>query len=386
MTKTVKIIWISRIILSTIAIMALLFAGYCFGGKISVKKSFMYIIGYGSGMPLNNNESDTVKNTDSHSVLPLIKEELLAELLYEAPQPPETEKPAETPEKPTDIPQILTPEQLYAPDYSSVPENENKVVPIDMSDGQTAGSLKYKNQSNYQPDINTLSKSEYPIQRAIPTSAGGSNEPLVLIIHTHGTECYIDEGKLSYTAETPTRTQDTSKNVVAVGQALADTLNSNGIPTLHDTTMHDKDSYSAAYDNSERAVIEYLKKYPSIQYVFDVHRDSLVRSDSSKLKPVACIDGKAAAQVMLVVGTNSMGANHPNWMQNLTVASIFQSHIIQKYGNLMRPINLRGASFNAEHAPGSLLIEIGSCGNTLSEAKQAAILFGNAISEIILKS
>ncbi len=266
-----------------------------------------------------------------------------------------------------------------------IPDGEFPVVSLDMSEGQTPNNLTYKNQSNYTPDINTLAQNEYPLKLASSVSTNSANEPIVLIMHTHGTECYLPEGKISYSDTTPTRNQDATQNVVAVGKKLAETLTNTGIPTVHCETMFDSESYSSAYTNSEKAVIEYLKKYPSIQYVFDVHRDSIVKQNKEKVKTVTEINEKKYAQAMFVVGTDSSGANHPNWEKNLTVASIFQYALVEKYPSLMRPLNLRAASFNAEHAVGSVLIEIGTCGNYLSEAKNTAELLGNVISEIILK-
>ncbi|MBR6681524.1 MAG: stage II sporulation protein P [Clostridia bacterium] len=265
-----------------------------------------------------------------------------------------------------------------------IPEGELPVVSLDMSENQSPDNLIYKNQSNYSPDINKLSQSEYPLNYSSPAITGKPSEPLVLIIHTHGTECYLPEEKISYSDTTPTRSSDISQNVVAVGKVLADTLNAKGIHTLHCETMFDEQSYSSAYTNSERAVVEYLKKYPSIQYVFDVHRDSIVNDKGEKIKPVTEIDGISYAQTMFVVGTDSSGANHPDWKKNLTVASIFQYALVENHPSLMRPINLRAASFNAEHTIGSLLIEIGTCGNYLSEAKNTAVALGNTIAEVIL--
>ncbi|MBE6670729.1 MAG: hypothetical protein E7593_00835 [Ruminococcaceae bacterium] len=273
---------------------------------------------------------------------------------------------------------------IAPPSNEPLPEGVYPISSIDMSEQQTIENLIYKNESKYSPDINNLIKQEYPLKYSKQASTNNDASPLVLIIHTHGTECYMPENSATYTADTPTRTTDINNNVVAVGRAFADTLNNNGIPTIHCETMFDAQSYSESYNLSEAAVMEYIKKYPSIQYVFDIHRDSIVKTNMEKLKPVTTINNESVAQAMLVVGTNSSGANHPNWMNNLTVASYFQYSLIEKYNTLMRPINLRSASFNAEHAPGSILIEIGSCGNTLSEAKRCAVLLANTISEVIL--
>jgi stage II sporulation protein P len=266
----------------------------------------------------------------------------------------------------------------------TLPANSFPIISLDMRDNQKPNDLKYKNESKYSPDINELLKRDYPLNYAKTVSSNNETQPLVLIIHTHGSECYSPEGVQAYTADTPTRVLDTASNVVAVGEVLADELNSRGVHTIHCTTMFDAESYSDSYNLSEKAVKDYLAEYPSIQYVFDVHRDSITRANNEKIKPLTKVNGINTAQAMFVVGTDSGGANHPNWLNNLTVASHFQNKLIEKYGNIMRPINLRKASFNAEHAPGSLLIEVGSCGNTLSEAKNCARLLGETIAEIIL--
>ncbi len=281
-------------------------------------------------------------------------------------------------------PEEIKPPENNGQDITETPtQNGFPIIALDMSEGQTADRLLCKNESKYSPDINALTKNEYPLKYTQNTSTNGENAPIVLIVHTHGTECYSPEDTAFYTDSTPTRLHDKTNNVVAVGKVLADTLNSHNIPTIHCETMFDAESYSNSYTLSENAVQEYLKKYPSIQYVFDVHRDSIIRNANEKIKPLTLIDNVPTAQAMFVVGTDSKGANHPNWTNNLTIASIFQYKLVEQYSTLMRPINIRSASFNAEHAPGSILIEIGTCGNTLQEAKNCAKLLGQTIAEII---
>ena len=132
-----------------------------------------------------------------------------------------------------------------------IPENALPVIEIDMSEMQSADNLIYRNESKYSPDINSLAASDYPLKYSQSASTGTDFQPLVLIIHTHGTECYLPEGAAYYTPDTPTRSYDTEQNVIAVGKTLADTLNQNGIDTLHCETMFDKESYSKSYDLSE---------------------------------------------------------------------------------------------------------------------------------------
>lgn len=269
-------------------------------------------------------------------------------------------------------------------DSEPLPEGVFPVIALDMSENQSATDIVCKNESKYSPNINTLLQSSYPLSYSKTVSSADNTQPLVLIVHTHGTECYLPDNTVTYTADTPTRTTDTQLNVVAVGRVLAEELNKKGIPTIHCETMFDQYSYSESYNLSEKAILEYLAAYPSIQYVFDVHRDSIVGANGEKIKPLTSINETDTAQAMFVVGTDSSGADHPNWLDNLTVASYFQSKLIERHGNILRPLNLRAASFNAEHTAGSVLIEIGTCGNTVSEAKNCASLLGQTIGDIIL--
>ena len=54
-----------------------------------------------------------------------------------------------------------------------------------------------------------------------------------------------------------------------------------------------------------------------------------------------------------------------------------------RFGDLMRGVNLRGASFNEQLAERYLLVEVGSAGNTLDEATYAGALLGKALAETI---
>lgn len=264
---------------------------------------------------------------------------------------------------------------IYSYDYTKRRAGELALLPYDLS-GKQPGELLLTNTTAYEIDPSDYPDRDYPITSSI------TEEPLVLIVHTHGTEAFAPEGEVSVKAGS-SRSSDPEKNIVAVGRVMSDLLNESGIPTIHCETMHDLESYRTSYDLCADTIREYLAKYPSIKYVFDVHRDAIVRQNGDIVKPVCNINGSLSAQVMLLVGTNEKGADHPEWESNLTIASKLQSKLIQKYKNFARPINIRGASFNEQFTKGSLLIEIGSSGNTLSEAKYAAKLLTYSIIEMI---
>ena len=259
---------------------------------------------------------------------------------------------------------------IYEYDRSKLKDGELALLPYDLSGGAAYGEVLLSNTTAYTPNIQTALSCDYPI----PTELDKYSEeaPLVLIIHTHGTEAYSPEGARSTTPSAIQRSSDTSENMVAVGAVMAELLNDAGIPTLHCEIMHDLESYTRSYDLAADTIQKYLNEYPSIEYVFDVHRDAIVRTNGDLIRPVTSINGEIAAQIMLLVGTNEKGADHPNWETNFTIAAKLQSRLTQSYSKFARPINIRGASFNEQFTPGSLLIEIGSAANSLSEAKTAA--------------
>lgn len=290
---------------------------------------------------------------------------------------------------------------LYSDELSLVEEKENTetevsnrsaegeypIISLDMSSGARGGEvLIHDTGSGAAVDIQSVLSSPLPSSLASNdiNQLSSAQKPLVLIIHTHATECYTDEGMASYSENTAFRSSDKSKNMVAVGKVLCDTLNSYKIPTIHCETLHDEADYNSSYSNSLESVKYYLAKYPSIKYVFDVHRDAIIRENGDLVKTLYTQNGENTAQVMTLVGTNSAGADHPLWRDNLNLALKLQQALSSNYDGFARPVNLRAASFNQQYAPGSLLFEIGSCGNTLAEAKKAAVNLGESLAKIIL--
>lgn len=239
--------------------------------------------------------------------------------------------------------------------------------------------LNLINRTKFNVDIGSYAERDFPIDNPSDTS----KKPLVLIVHTHGTESYLADRTNYYFAEETFRTHEAERSVVAVGAVLAEKLSAAGINTVHDTTMYDIDDFNKAYTYSKKAVAEWLEKYPSIKYVIDLHRDAIFDSDGIGQKPIAQIDGTDAAQVMFVIGTNEGGAAHPEWRENLTVAVDVQQRMNDLYPTLARPLCLRSASFNQQLCAGSLLLEVGSCANTITEAKNAVLLFADAYIEMI---
>ena len=210
-----------------------------------------------------------------------------------------------------------------------------------------------------------------------------TDAPQVLIVHTHTTEAYMPYDAGYYNARDRERTTDHARNVCAVGDALVETLTANGIAAIHDTTVHDA-PYSGAYNRSAKTVQSYLEKYPSIQVVLDLHRDALMEGQTGLVKPTVTIDGKKAAQMMIIAGALSTDAlPNPHWQQNLALAAKWQKLLTARYDGLMRPLSTVGSRYNQHLHAGYLLVEVGSEGNTVAEAEYSGELLGKTLAELL---
>lgn len=239
------------------------------------------------------------------------------------------------------------------------------------------GGMTLKNQTDYDIDIQSL------LQEG-PATQLPAGQPQILIIHTHSSEAYTPAGADLYDASDTCRTEDTNYNIVRVGDVLTASLENAGLNVLHDRTIYDYPSYTGSYSRSGDAILSYLDQYPSIRIVIDLHRDALC-SDDVVYKTVAEIPDKACSQVMILCGTDSTGLYHPYWKDNLRLAVYMQNAVNEAHPTLMRPITLVNERYNQHLTTGSLIVEVGSSGNTLQEAINAVQLFGDSVGPALAK-
>lgn len=236
----------------------------------------------------------------------------------------------------------------------------------------------FKNNTSLEIDIKKL------LEERLKFKIEENGNPQVLILHTHATETFFIENTDYYTEKYNSRSKNSKVNMIAVGEVVAKKLNAAGIKTLHDKTLHDYPNYTGSYSRAAETICSYLKKYPSIKVVLDLHRDAVTADNNDKVKLVTKINGKQAAQVMLVMGSQSGGVtNFPNWRENLKLAFRLQQKLEQKYPTLARPLTLNSKNYNESLTTGSLLLEFGTDVNTLDEALYSAELVGNALAELL---
>ena len=252
-------------------------------------------------------------------------------------------------------------------------ENARPIIQMDMSLLNYGQNYIY-NDTVLSPNIKLLSAA-----KLTDRYDESSEAPLVLIIHTHTTESFMPEGATHYIDEGEiARSSDPNENMIAVGAEFARILEENGINALHCTVVHDAESYRLSYQRSAETIAKYLEEYPSIQYVFDLHRDSIMRSSGELVSAVASIEGKSFAQIMPVISGGFDG-----YEENLAFALQLRRTLNAKYQNLCRPVCLRESTYNQNLAPVSVLLEIGTSGNTLKEAKASAALVAEAVADLI---
>src|SRR5699024_4316997 len=135
----------------------------------------------------------------------------------------------------------------------------------------------------------------------------------VYIYHSHTRESFLP---LLDGIEDPNLASHREKNITLLGKRLGEKLEEKGIKTLVDMTdiqsilKQKKQNYYMSYEASREQVTEVMKKNKSIQFVFDLHRDS-----QRKKVTTTTIDGKNYAKSIFVVGTG-----HAQFEKNLQFA------------------------------------------------------------------
>ena len=254
--------------------------------------------------------------------------------------------------------------------------------------GVTARTLKPSDPSGYTVlgNVYINNGSDAALDAAMlagPYAAAlGEAGPQVLILHTHATESYTMPAGSEYEASDTFRTTDTRCNMVRIGDEMEQVLTAAGIGVVHDRSLYDYPSYSGSYDRSLKAIEGYLEKYPTISFVLDVHRDAVQDANGNQFK-LLCGEDKNAAQLEFVIGSNGGGLSHDLWRENLKLACAVQETLYKDYPTLMRPITVRNSRYNQHATTGSLLVEVGTAGNSLEEAVNAARLFATGFAKTI---
>lgn len=238
-----------------------------------------------------------------------------------------------------------------APETQPAPE-----PPVPMFSAAEADTIEVRGNCTYKTD-----KTELLLR---PLGWTVEEGPKILIIHTHSCESYTQSEGHTYIPDGNFRTLDKTASVIAVGDVLAEELAARGVEVIHDRTYNDYPSYNRSYAVAREKIQAYLEQYPSIVLVIDLHRDAL----AEPVREATTLNGTDCARLMLVVGTDEGGLNHPHWDRNLSCALKLQALANRQVPDLFRPLSFRRERFNGDLSPGEMIVEVGSTGNILPEA------------------
>lgn len=254
----------------------------------------------------------------------------------------------------------------FSPDFMESPPPflpEPTEPPLPVFSGEEPVQLYYAVRK--QPDIEALLAK--PLEWNL-----FSEEPTVLILHTHTTESYTKREE-AYKETASWRTLDENYNMLAIGNLVAEILEKNGIAVLQEKTLHDYPTYNGSYIRSRQSIRNVLKEHEGIRLILDLHRDA-AGEGANQMRTQAEVDGETSAQLMVVIGTN-----HDAYEENLSLGLKLHVQLENQAPGIMRPLQLRSQRFNQDLSPGALLIEVGAAGNSHHEARTAAEALAKAI-------
>lgn len=267
-------------------------------------------------------------------------------------------------------------------EQTEIKQYGGEAYPVIENQYGTPGEITIKNTTDYEIDV------DGELAAPLGFEVENTDEPQVLVVHTHATESYLQQDNGVYYSEYLGHSADDNENLTSAGTALADSLTENGITALHSLTHHDEPSYNGSYDRSAATIYDYLEKYPSIKVIIDFHRDALgYGGEDGKIKPTFEVNGKKAAQIMIMSGYDPNGDyDFESWEENLNFALKIQQKAEQLYPGMTRPLYFGDFAYNMNINSGSLLIEVGTDVNTLDEAKLTGKLLGNVLAEVLKDS
>lgn len=250
--------------------------------------------------------------------------------------------------------------------YIEVIPKNNELIPDNSKDNNTAA----------KPDKNEpVKQQETNIDKTNQSSKGKLDpaKPLILIYHTHTRENYNP-----LNVKDQDHTYNFNIGVCKVGEELKRELESKyGIAVIHDTTAHDVPTQGKGYSRSRKTVEGYLKKYPGLKLIIDLHRDS-----ADRIVSTAKINNVYYSRVMFVIASGNKNKSK----------SIESANNINKKFNELYPGFSRGlyysskyAVYNEDLSPNLVLIEVGSADNSLDESIRTTKLLARVISDVVKK-
>lgn len=212
------------------------------------------------------------------------------------------------------------------------------------------------------------------------TTTVNNQDPLVYIYQSHNLESFFPESNTN----DPNEAFHYTKNITLVGERLSQLLKNRGINSIHDNTnimeiLKEKNlPFSESYNVSREPLKKALANNKSIEMVFDIHRDSRKRSETT-----INLGGKDYPRIAFIISKSSV-----NYEVNLKFAELLHSYIEEKYPHLSRGVFVKDTppnqkTYNQDLFGNSVLLEIGGPENTLDEEYRTVDVLSEIIKEIL---
>ena len=227
--------------------------------------------------------------------------------------------------------------------------------------------FNYESTSEYYPEVlETITKHIND-----PTNDVIDN-PIVYIYNSHQLENYDSSNYEPY---------NITPNVMMASYLLKEKLNNYNIPTIveegniNEFIKINNWDYNYSYIASRYFIEEAKRKYPSIKYFIDIHRDSVTKEYST-----AIINDMSYAKVLFVVGLD-----HDNYKGNLDFANNVNSRLINgiSKGIIKKSGPNVNGIYNQDISSNALLIEVGGYQNKIDEVYNTIDVLANTLKEVI---
>ncbi|MDU4960446.1 MAG: stage II sporulation protein P [Sporomusaceae bacterium] len=244
---------------------------------------------------------------------------------------------------------------------------------VDITDSRSLLSVKIPTMALWKesqhsavvrPRLNPISRKLTPVP--IPS------KPLVGIYHTHTSESFLPNSGVTHAPG------GQRGDIIAVGEAMVERFAKHGISAIQNTDIHDYPSFMRAYNKSENAVKQMNQEFPSLQALFDIHRNAGVREETTTV-----IEGVAVARVLFIVGKGQEGLEQPQWEQNLTFAKAIDAKLNQNYPGVSLGVDVVEWRYNQHLHPHALLLEMGCQHNTKEEVIHAIEIIADVVTELL---
>lgn len=245
---------------------------------------------------------------------------------------------------------------------------------------ESSPPLEYVLEDREAVDDDTPDEAENEVENKEPDAQQTTGDrQVVFIYNTHNRESFLPH--LPGVTD-PDAAHHPEVNITKVSEHLATTLENNGLGTYvddtdHMTTLNENGwNYGVSYRASRPIVEEAVASNKDIEYIFDLHRDSI-----SGDKTTIDIDGESYAQTLMVIG-----AEHDQFEQNLALANELHDLMEDKYPGLSKGVFEKegpgsNGVYNQDLSENAILIEFGGYDNTLEELYRTADVFAEIFSD-----